>query len=218
MADEGQLLKSAIELAQALNRAVDESLPQKLAGIVRTHSALAVGSAFVPIPGADMAAAAANIWTMYVRINREINLPFKENFVKSVAAGVVTNIGSAAAGFIVVGSALKLMPGLGTFGGAVVMATTIYAVTTAAGVVYMKAVTKLLQSKKAGEFTEADLKAAADEVMKDKDTMKDIIKEGKAAYKNRKETEAKMTCPKCGLQYPPTELFCALDGFQLAVH
>ena len=189
MPEEGQLLKSAIDLAKALSDAVDEKLPVKLAGIVKTHAALAVGSAFVPIPGADMAAAAANVWAMYVRINRELHLPFGDNVTKSIAAGAATNIGVAAARVLVIGSVIKFIPGIGSIGGAAIMGTTIYATTIAAGIVYMKAITKLLRSKKVGEFTEADLKAATDEVIKDKDDMKTIIKEGKEEYKRRKDTE-----------------------------
>ena len=186
---ENQLLKSAIDLTKALNEGVDGNLPKQLAGIVKTHSAIAVGSAFIPVPGADMAAAAANIWTMYGRINSELNLPFAENVLKSVTAGVVTNLAGAAVGFLVAGSVLKLIPGLGSVGGAAVMGTTIYAVTIASGIVYMKAITALLNSNRTGVFTEADLKSATDDVMKDKEAMKTILKEGKNEYKNRNDDE-----------------------------
>ena len=181
--DEGHLLKAATELAKEINKAVDEHLPQKLAGIVKLHAGLAVGSAFIPIPGADIAAAAANTWAMYVRINKELQLPFGENATKSLAAGVVTNIGSNAAGLIVIASAAKLLPGLGTLGGAAVMAGTVYALTIAAGIVYMKAITKLLRAKSAHQVTEADLKDAADDVLKDKAAIQAIVKDAKKSYK-----------------------------------
>ena len=61
-----------------------------------------------------MAAAAINIWTMYARVNKELNLPFGDNIIKSLAAGVATNLAGALAGAVVVGSALKFLPGLGT--------------------------------------------------------------------------------------------------------
>lgn len=189
MSQTTHLLRSAVELTQALNKTVDENLPNKLADIVKTHAALAVASAFIPIPGADVAAAAANVWGMYARINKELSLPFGENIIKSVAAGVVTNMGAAAASILVVGSIFKFVPGLGTIGGAAVMGTTIYAVTIASGIVYMKAITKLLSSEKKVEFTESDLKSATDEVLKDKDTIKTILKEGKEDYKNRNDNK-----------------------------
>ena len=189
MSQTSHLLKAAMELTQALNKKVDEKLPEKLAGIVKTHAALAVGSAFVPIPGADIAAAAVNIWTMYVRINKDLDLPFAENVIKSIAAGVATNLAGAATAAVVIGSLAKFLPGIGTIGGAAIMATTIYAITIASGIVYMKAVTKLLESKNVGEFTEEDLKSATDEVLKDKENLKTIIKEGKEGYKKRNDAD-----------------------------
>ena len=189
MSQTSHLLKAAMELTQALNKKVDEKLPEKLAGIVKTHAAIAVGSAFVPIPGADIAAAAVNIWAMYVRINKDLDLPFAENVIKSIAAGVATNLAGAATAAVVIGSLAKFLPGIGTIGGAAIMATTIYAITIASGIVYMKAVTKLLESKKVGEFTEENLKSATDEVLKDKENLKTIIKEGKEGYKKRNDAD-----------------------------
>ncbi|MEA2561489.1 MAG: hypothetical protein QOH06_2993 [Acidobacteriota bacterium] len=180
--DEGHLLKAATELAKEINKAVDEHLPQKLAGIVKLHAGLAVGTAFIPIPGADIAAAAANTWAMYVRINKELQLPFGENATKSLAAGVMTNIASNAAGFMVVASAAKFLPVLGTLGGAAVMAATVYGLTIAAGIVYMKAIAKLLRAKSAHQVTEADLKDAADEVLKDKAAIRSIVKDARKGY------------------------------------
>lgn len=183
MSQDGHLMKAALELAKVLNQTVDEHLPQKLAGMVKLHAGLAVGSVLIPIPGADVAASAANIWTMYVRINKELNLPFGENIVRSIATGVATNIGANAAALLVVGSALKFIPGLGSVGGAAVMAGTVYAVTIAAGIVYMKAITHLLKKKTASSVSESDLKSATDEILRDKSELKDILKDAKANYK-----------------------------------
>lgn len=173
---------TAAELVKVLDKVVDANLPDRLAGIVKLHAGLAVGSVLIPIPGADLAASAANVWTMYVRINKEIEVPFSENFLKSVATGVATNIGANAAVVMVLGSAFKFIPGLGSLGGAAVMAATIYGVTIAAGVVYMKAITMMLKSKGSGG-TESDLKDAVDEVMSDKNAVKNIFTEAKKDYK-----------------------------------
>jgi uncharacterized protein (DUF697 family) len=170
-------------LTEAINRVADEKLPGKLAGIVKLHAGIAVGSAFIPVPGADMAAAAGNIWTMYVRINKELGLPFSENLMKSLAAGVVTNLGAAAAFSIVGGSVLKFIPGLGSLGGGAIMATTVYAVTIASGVVYMNVVARLLRAKAATEVSASDLKEAADRLASDKATIQDILKKAKKDYK-----------------------------------
>lgn len=180
---DNHLVQAAKELTKAMNRVADETLPGKLAGIVKLHAALAVGSAFIPVPVADMAAAAANIWTMYVRINKELGLPFGENLIKSVAAGVVTNLGGAVAGVVVVGSVLKVIPAIGSFGGAVVMGTTIYAITITSGIVYMKAVAKLLTKKSVTQVSEADLTSATSELIGDRQQIKEILKAAKREYR-----------------------------------
>lgn len=187
MNNQSQVFQVAAELAKALNLAADESLPGKLAGIVKLHAGLAVGSAFIPVPGADMAAAAANIWTMYVRINKEIELPFSENLIKSLATGIVTNLGASVVGSMVLGSAFKFIPGLGSVGGAAVMGATIYGVTVASGIIYMKALTTLLSSKKSGAVNEENLKTAVNEIMKDKQSVQTILKTAKEGYKEVKD-------------------------------
>jgi uncharacterized protein (DUF697 family) len=180
---DNHLLEAAVKLAEAMNKVADHHLPEKLAGMVKLHSGLAVGSVLIPVPGADVAAAAANIWTMYARINGELNLPFSENIIKSVAAGVATNIGGAAAGLLVLGTAAKLFPGIGSVGGAALMAATVYGITIVSGIVYMRAVAALLRRKAASQVTETDLKAATEEIMRDKDKIKEMIKEERAGYR-----------------------------------
>ena len=152
-----------------------------------------MGTALVPIPVLDVAAAIANIWTMYVRINKEVNIPFAQNAMKSIALGMVTNIGVGIAGGMVVGTLAKMIPGLGTIGGAVVMGSTVYAVTLVSSVIYMKALTKLLSStvKTDGGPTEKDLKAAIKETMKDKGFIKTMMDDAKTGYDaEKKEKEA----------------------------
>lgn len=184
--NQGQVFQVAAELAKALNLAADENLPGKLAGIVKLHAGIAVGSAFIPVPGADMAAAAANIWTMYVRINKELELPFSENLIKSIATGIVTNLGAAVITSMMVGSALKFIPGLGSVGGAAVMGATIYGVTMTAGIIYMKAISKLLSNKNSSQVNEENLKTAVEEIMKDKQSVQTILKTAKEGYKDVK--------------------------------
>jgi uncharacterized protein (DUF697 family) len=177
------LAHAAIKLAEAVHKAADEHLPEKLSGIVKLHAGVAVGAALIPVPGADVAAAAANIWTMYVRINRELDLPFGENVIKSVGAGVATNIGGSVATSLVLGSALKLFPGIGTVPGIAIVGATVYGVTIVAGIVYMNAIAALLKNKSAADITEADLKAATSAEMKNKSALKEAIKAAGQEYK-----------------------------------
>jgi len=177
-----KILLAAYELVKALNKQADKLLPQEIADIVKTHSLLAVGSAWIPIPGADIAAAAASIWGMYIRINKKLGIPFKDNIVKSIASGVATNLASYAVG-LAAASMLKFIPGLGTLASAIAMSAVIYACTLASGYVYLKALT-LLAQKGNGNISEANLSSAIHDVLKDQTTIKSLIKEARDQYKN----------------------------------
>jgi hypothetical protein len=62
-----------MELVKLMDKAADTSLPKQIVDVVKLHSKLAVGSAWIPVPGADVAAGAANIWGMYARISDKTN-------------------------------------------------------------------------------------------------------------------------------------------------
>ena len=110
-----KLLEAATKVygaMQGMDTFVDANFPQEIVGIVKRHSKIAVASAWIPIPGADVAAGAANIWTMYVLINKKVGVSVGDNILKTIGAGVATNLASAAA-MSTVASALKFIPGIG---------------------------------------------------------------------------------------------------------
>ena len=74
MSELGHLAHAAYELVEALDKMTDDSLPQEISDVVKLHAKLAVGSAWVPVPGADVDAGAVNIWSMYLRINGKIGM------------------------------------------------------------------------------------------------------------------------------------------------
>lgn len=175
------LLKAAVKLVKLLDKGADSALPQEIADVVKLHSKLAVGSAWIPVPGADMAAGAANIWGMYARINNKLGIPFGENVMKSIGSGVATNLASylAMAG---VASALKFIPGIGSFGGAVIMSASLYAVTLASGWVYLNALCSLAE-RKGNHFNANDISNAVNTVLKEKSEIKEFINDAKKNYK-----------------------------------
>ena len=172
-----KLAKAAYELVVALNKAADKMLPEEIAKIVKQHSIAAVGAAWIPIPGADVAAGAAAIWGMYARINSKIGLPFSENVLKSIGAGVATNLAAYAAGSAAM-SMLKLIPGIGTVASALAMSGVQYAITLTSGYVYLKALT-LLANRNNGKIEESDLGGAIKEVFKSEEAIKDFFNEAK---------------------------------------
>jgi len=179
--DNGHLAHVAHQLVDAMDKQADNLLPYRIADIVKLHSKLAVGSAWIPVPGADIAASAATIWTMYGRINSALGLSLKENLGKTIASGVVTNLASyfAVAGF---GSIIKVLPGIGTVGGAVLMSATLYASTIASGWVYLKALC-LLAETYGSQIDMSQLGNAVQTVLTDSASIKKVIKEAKNDYK-----------------------------------
>ncbi len=181
MSTEEHLLKLSVELVQYLDKQANTLLPQEIVDVVKLHSKLAVGSAWIPVPGADMAAGAATIWGMYIRINNKIDMPVKENVIKTIGSGVATNLASYAA-MSGVASALKFIPGIGTVGGALLMSATLYAVTLASGYVYLKALC-ILAKQDGPNIDMSKLSDAVTDVLKDQSVIKRFVNEAKKTYK-----------------------------------
>ena len=182
MSELHHLYHAAHELVESLDKMTEEALPQEIANVVKLHAKLAVGSAWIPIPGADVAAGAANIWTMYLRINGKIGMELGESILKTIASAVATNLAGYAA-VLTVGGLLKFIPGIGTVGGAAIMSAALYAVTLASGYVYLKALTALLK-REGGVVDEEKLKASVDSFMKNNSSeIKNFINEAKKGYK-----------------------------------
>lgn len=181
MSSNAHLAHVAKELLEAMDRGADQMLPKEVAEVVKIHAKLAVGSAWIPIPGADVAAGAATIWTMYVRINNKIGLSLGDNVLKTIASGVATNLASYAA-MSGVASALKFIPGIGSIGGALILSASLYAITLCSGYVYLKALL-LLAQRNNGRIDVGSLGSAVQEVLKDKNTIKEFIGEAKKEYK-----------------------------------
>lgn len=178
-----KLIKAAFHLVEVMDKTADKNLPQEIANVVKLHSKLAVGSAWIPVPGADIAAGAATIWGMYVRINNKLGIPFGENAMKSIGSGVATNMASYIA-MSGVASALKFIPGLGTIGGGVIMSAGLYAVTLASGWIYLQALSQLAE-KKGNNFSASDIGQMVNSVLNEKTAIKDFINEAKNNYKNK---------------------------------
>ncbi|MGN1173328.1 MAG: hypothetical protein ACI4SO_06030, partial [Muribaculaceae bacterium] len=162
--DDSKLARTAIKLVMLMDKGADELLPKQIVDVVKLHSKLAVGSAWIPVPGVDVAAGAANIWGMYVRINNKLGIPFGENVMKSIGSGVATNLVSYLA-MSGVASAIKLIPGLGTLSGAILMSASLYAITLTAGWVYLNALCTVAE-KKGKTFSGSDISNAVNDVLK----------------------------------------------------
>ena len=179
-----ELYEAAVALVTVLDKTAEQLLPQEIVDVVKLHSKLAVGSALIPVPGADVAVGAANIWTMYGRVNSKVGISIRDNILKTVGSGVVTNLASymAMAGL---GSVIKAIPGLGTVTGTALMSASLYAVTLASGYIYVKALT-LLANNGNGSIDITQIDSAVKDILKNKEVIKNFIKAAKSDFKNNK--------------------------------
>ena len=128
MSNEAHEIKVIMDCLKALEKNTIGGLPEKIQGDITTHAFIAAGSSFIPVPGASAAANVANIWAMYARINSDIGITFSKNILKTVASGVVANLG----GYVVLpgaGELLKFIPVFGSFVGAAIESGIAYAIT-----------------------------------------------------------------------------------------
>lgn len=160
----------AIDAYRRINSAADYVLPEDIVKIVKRHARIAVATAFIPVGGLDIAAATANIWTMYFSINKALGIKFSENKIKSigsaVASNLITNLGIAA-----LAATLKWM-GPGYFVAVAVMTGALYAFTITAGWVYLKAITNMA-------LHDGDIEDEVKNVLKDKAELTKVYKENK---------------------------------------
>lgn len=163
--------RDAIFAVGLMDSAAKKVLPEDIAKLVNRHAKIAVASAWIPIGGLDIAAATANVWTMYFKINKMLGLQFSKNAMKSIASAVISNL---VQNLVLSGvmAGLKYVPGVGYVAAASVMSATLYALTQTSGWIYLKALTIMARNDK-------DIDASVKEVMKDKDSIDEFIKNNK---------------------------------------
>jgi len=183
------LTKAATTLLSVVKKTdefADKIYPEDIVGIVKLHAKLATASALIPIPGVDLIASATSIWSMYVRLNNKLEIPFKENALKTIVSGISTNL----LGYVVslgVGSGLKLIPGVGTIIGTTIMLAGMYATTLASGWIYIKVLTILAQKNKGFISMDGFQEEIKNFMANNKGEIKDFINAGIKFYKKNKK-------------------------------
>lgn len=169
---------AALQLAETANRQDSNYVANDIESLVNKHALISVGSAFIPIPGADLVAMTANVWTMYVRINRKVDIKFSDNMMKSIGSAILGNLTS---NLIVLSCAsmLKFIPMTSLLTGAATAAVT-YATTVTAAWVYIRALTKFVSY---GYNSDSSLKTCVDDILNDKDSLKSVFNDAKSSYK-----------------------------------
>lgn len=135
------IAQKVVSELKVINSVASRALPSDIEGIVKRHAKIAVATTLIPLAGLDMAAATANVWMMYLNINKELGLSFSKNTMKSIGSAVAANLISNL-GIAVVLSNLK-WTGLGYAAAVIVASPYMYAFTITAGWIYLKALSNL---------------------------------------------------------------------------
>lgn len=139
--------------------------------IVKKHALLAMGAAFIPVPGVYWPTVYANDIYMFKALNELHNISFDRSQMKTIVFAMVTEMGMwvlAKKGFF---EMVKLIPGFGALAGGALRAAQEAAEVFVVAVVY----SFLLKESQAegGSLTDERIKAIVSECMS---TQKDLLK------------------------------------------
>ncbi len=136
-----RVARKAIDVYNKVNDVAADVLPEDIVKIVLRHAKIACATAFIPIGGLDVAAATANVWAMYISINKAIGLKFSDNIMKSIGSAVISNLVQNL-GIMAIAAALKWNPVSYIFSVAI-LTSALYALTIVSGWVYLKALANM---------------------------------------------------------------------------
>lgn len=226
----GALAKALQDLDRSMRNSLDGTKIENIKNTIGDYAiaaAVASGVAGVAPGFAGVAAAltqAGFVWATYVRINKTLGISMSENTAKFIGSAIVTNLITNAGAFvaILVGSSiLSIIPGVGTAAAIALNAALGYSIVYVSTIIYLKLITRMMQPDGTLKVSESDdTKHIIRDIIKESN-IKDMVKEGKAAYKQAKEDgsldKAKNAkkCPKCGADVKDGQRFCSECGENL---
>ena len=174
---------------QAIDHVGSKVLPEDIAAIAKKHSVLAAGTAWVPIPGASAAAEIANIWIMFKQINDALGLSISKHKLKTLASGIVAELGAWALIRVGVVNLLKFIPGVGTASSGVLGMALYATLTYTTAYVYLKMISRLAADELMAMNDDA-LKAEAKTCMEySRDEIEAVWKDAKSEFQDLKREE-----------------------------
>lgn len=226
----GVLGKALQDLDKSMRNSLNGTKIEQIKDTIGNYAiAAAVASGVAGIaPGfAGVAAAltqAGFVWATYVQINKTLGISMSENTAKFIGSAVVTNLITSAGAFVAVligSSILSIIPGVGTAAAIALNAALGYTIVYVSAIIYLKLITRMMQPDGTLKVSESDdTKHIIRDIIKESN-IEDMVKEGKAAYKQAKEDgsidKAKKAkkCPKCGVEVKDGQKFCSECGMLL---
>lgn len=223
----GVLAKALQELDRSMRHSLDGTQIEQIKDCIGNYAiAAAVASGVAGVaPGIAGVAAvltqAGFVWATYVKINQKLDISMSENTAKFIGSAIITNLVTNAGAFVamLVGSTLlSFIPIAGTAAAIALNASLGYVLVYAAAVIYLKLITRMVQPDGTLHVAESDdTKHIIRDIIKDTD-IKEIVKEGKEAYKQAKDDgsldKAKNAkkCSQCGVPIQEGQRFCSECG------
>lgn len=219
-------------LAKAMNNSISNTELEEIQDIIKKFavSAAVAGVVAGVVPGvASVAAALAQtgiVWATYVKINKVLGISMKENTAKFIGSAIVTNIVLNAGSLIATYTAsaiLSLIPIFGQMTSAAINGVVGYVIVYVAAIIYLKLITKLVKPDGSLNISETeDTKKIIADIVKESN-LKDMIKEGRGAYKQAKadgsidaaKNKEVSACPNCHAEVKPGQKFCMDCGTKL---
>ena len=222
----GVLGKALQELDRSMRNSLDGTKIEQIKNTIGDYAiaaAVASGVAGVAPGFAGVAAAltqAGFVWATYVKINKTLDISMSENTAKFIGSAIVTNLITSAGAFVAVligSSVVSIIPG-GQVVSVAMNAALGYIIVYVSAIIYLKLITRMMQPDGTLKVSESDdTKHIIRDIIKESN-IKDMVKEGKAAYKQAKKDgsfDKAKKCPKCGAEVKDGQKFCSECGHSL---